>query len=146
MANSDNVLRCGLTPKHVDTTALAAVVDFRPHRPRSTSPPSPSVRESSNSSPRRRSSGSSRIELGAPLADRRRRPADPGLRSRQRPDRGRPHPHPRPVRLPARQRRPRPAGRRGHAVPREGPAAQLIEAPTHAPSQHPAHRSSGGDP
>ncbi|MFJ9519984.1 mannose-6-phosphate isomerase, class I [Kitasatospora sp. NPDC101801] len=33
MANSDNVLRCGLTPKHVDTAALAAVVDFRPTAP-----------------------------------------------------------------------------------------------------------------
>ncbi|MFC8721042.1 mannose-6-phosphate isomerase, class I [Kitasatospora sp. NPDC057198] len=34
MANSDNVLRCGLTPKHVDTAALAEVVDFRPTAPR----------------------------------------------------------------------------------------------------------------
>ncbi|GAA5023829.1 mannose-6-phosphate isomerase, class I [Kitasatospora paranensis] len=33
MANSDNVLRCGLTPKHVDVDALAAVVDFHPVRP-----------------------------------------------------------------------------------------------------------------
>ncbi|MGW4809631.1 mannose-6-phosphate isomerase, class I [Kitasatospora sp. NPDC004272] len=33
MANSDNVLRCGLTPKHVDTAALAEVVDFRPTAP-----------------------------------------------------------------------------------------------------------------
>ncbi|MEU9003112.1 mannose-6-phosphate isomerase, class I [Streptomyces sp. NPDC048551] len=33
MANSDNVLRCGLTPKHVDVDALAAVVDFRPAPP-----------------------------------------------------------------------------------------------------------------
>jgi mannose-6-phosphate isomerase len=33
MANSDNVLRCGLTRKHVDTDALAAVVDFHPGRP-----------------------------------------------------------------------------------------------------------------
>ena len=33
MANSDNVLRCGLTPKHVDVDALAAVVDFRPGPP-----------------------------------------------------------------------------------------------------------------
>ncbi|MEV7211468.1 mannose-6-phosphate isomerase, class I [Kitasatospora cineracea] len=33
MANSDNVLRCGLTPKHVDTAALAGVVDFRPTAP-----------------------------------------------------------------------------------------------------------------
>jgi mannose-6-phosphate isomerase len=33
MANSDNVLRCGLTPKHVDVGALAAVVDFRPGPP-----------------------------------------------------------------------------------------------------------------
>ncbi|WP_431683523.1 mannose-6-phosphate isomerase, class I [Kitasatospora sp. KL5] len=33
MANSDNVLRCGLTPKHIDTGALAAVVDFTPTAP-----------------------------------------------------------------------------------------------------------------
>ncbi|KIQ61566.1 hypothetical protein TR51_19665 [Kitasatospora griseola] len=33
MANSDNVLRCGLTRKHVDTAALTAVVDFRPTGP-----------------------------------------------------------------------------------------------------------------
>ncbi|MFD0526851.1 mannose-6-phosphate isomerase, class I [Kitasatospora arboriphila] len=38
MANSDNVLRCGLTPKHVDTDALAAVVDFRPTEPDVLSP------------------------------------------------------------------------------------------------------------
>ncbi len=36
MANSDNVLRCGLTPKHVDTAALAGVVDFRPTAPHHT--------------------------------------------------------------------------------------------------------------
>ncbi|MFE4359801.1 mannose-6-phosphate isomerase, class I [Kitasatospora sp. NPDC056800] len=30
MANSDNVLRCGLTPKHVDVDGLLAVTDFRP--------------------------------------------------------------------------------------------------------------------
>lgn len=29
MANSDNVLRCGLTPKHVDVPELLRVVDFR---------------------------------------------------------------------------------------------------------------------
>ncbi|MFD5464592.1 mannose-6-phosphate isomerase, class I [Kitasatospora sp. NPDC127059] len=33
MANSDNVLRCGLTCKHVDVRALATVVDFRPGPP-----------------------------------------------------------------------------------------------------------------
>ncbi|MFJ1707646.1 mannose-6-phosphate isomerase, class I [Kitasatospora sp. NPDC088346] len=33
MASSDNVLRCGLTPKHVDVQALAGVVDFRPGSP-----------------------------------------------------------------------------------------------------------------
>ena len=33
MANSDNVLRCGLTPKHVDVDALATVVAFRPGGP-----------------------------------------------------------------------------------------------------------------
>lgn len=33
MANSDNVLRCGLTPKHVDVAELLRVVDFRTGRP-----------------------------------------------------------------------------------------------------------------
>ncbi|MEV6978420.1 hypothetical protein [Kitasatospora sp. NPDC093806] len=33
MANSDNVLRCGLTPKHVDVAGLLAVTDFRPAEP-----------------------------------------------------------------------------------------------------------------
>jgi mannose-6-phosphate isomerase len=28
MANSDNVLRCGLTPKHVDIPALLKITDF----------------------------------------------------------------------------------------------------------------------
>jgi mannose-6-phosphate isomerase len=30
MANSDNVLRCGLTPKHVDIAELLAITDFAP--------------------------------------------------------------------------------------------------------------------
>jgi mannose-6-phosphate isomerase len=30
MANSDNVLRCGLTPKHVDVPELLAITDFTP--------------------------------------------------------------------------------------------------------------------
>jgi mannose-6-phosphate isomerase len=30
MANSDNVLRCALTPKHVDVAEVLAVTDFRP--------------------------------------------------------------------------------------------------------------------
>ncbi|MEV4558772.1 mannose-6-phosphate isomerase, class I [Kitasatospora sp. NPDC049285] len=33
MANSDNVLRCGLTPKHVDVPELLKVVDFHATRP-----------------------------------------------------------------------------------------------------------------
>ncbi|MFB7946744.1 mannose-6-phosphate isomerase, class I [Kitasatospora phosalacinea] len=33
MANSDNVLRCGFTPKHVDVPELLRVVDFRGGRP-----------------------------------------------------------------------------------------------------------------
>jgi mannose-6-phosphate isomerase len=32
MANSDNVLRCGLTPKHVDVPELLRVLDFEPLR------------------------------------------------------------------------------------------------------------------
>lgn len=33
MANSDNVLRCGLTPKHVDVPELLKVVVFEPSAP-----------------------------------------------------------------------------------------------------------------
>jgi mannose-6-phosphate isomerase len=33
MANSDNVLRCGLTPKHVDVPELLRVVRFEPRDP-----------------------------------------------------------------------------------------------------------------
>jgi mannose-6-phosphate isomerase len=33
MANSDNVLRCGLTPKHVDVPELLRVLDFSPSTP-----------------------------------------------------------------------------------------------------------------
>lgn len=38
MANSDNVLRCGLTSKHVDIPELLRVVDFRPTEPRLLNP------------------------------------------------------------------------------------------------------------
>ncbi len=34
MANSDNVLRCALTPKHVDIDELTRVASFTPYRPR----------------------------------------------------------------------------------------------------------------
>ena len=34
MANSDNVLRGGLTPKHIDVTELLAVLDFEERTPR----------------------------------------------------------------------------------------------------------------
>jgi mannose-6-phosphate isomerase len=33
MANSDNVLRGGLTPKHIDVAELLAILDFNPHPP-----------------------------------------------------------------------------------------------------------------
>jgi mannose-6-phosphate isomerase len=33
MANSDNVLRCGLTPKHVDLEELFRILRFEPYRP-----------------------------------------------------------------------------------------------------------------
>jgi mannose-6-phosphate isomerase len=33
MANSDNVLRCGLTPKHVDLEELFRILRFQPYRP-----------------------------------------------------------------------------------------------------------------
>ncbi|GAA4398782.1 mannose-6-phosphate isomerase, class I [Tsukamurella soli] len=38
MANSDNVLRGGLTPKHVDVPELLRVVDFEPRRPEGLQP------------------------------------------------------------------------------------------------------------
>ena len=41
MANSDNVLRGGLTPKHVDVPALLEVVDFRVHEVPVTTPDGP---------------------------------------------------------------------------------------------------------
>ena len=41
MANSDNVLRGGLTPKHVDVPALLEVVDFRVHEIPVTTPDGP---------------------------------------------------------------------------------------------------------
>jgi mannose-6-phosphate isomerase len=34
MANSDNVLRGGLTPKHIDVEELLAILDFTPHEPK----------------------------------------------------------------------------------------------------------------
>jgi len=34
MANSDNVLRGGLTPKHIDVPELMKVLDFKPYKPR----------------------------------------------------------------------------------------------------------------
>lgn len=38
MANSDNVLRCGLTTKHVDVPELMRIVDFRPSPPHRVAP------------------------------------------------------------------------------------------------------------
>ena len=38
MANSDNVLRCGLTPKHVDVPELLRIVRFETERPRRAAP------------------------------------------------------------------------------------------------------------
>jgi mannose-6-phosphate isomerase len=42
MANSDNVLRGGLTSKHVDIDELVNILDFHPHTPRCISLPEPS--------------------------------------------------------------------------------------------------------
>ncbi len=48
MASSDNVVRCGLTSKHVDADELVKVVDFRPSEPTVVRPsPGPGRRESS---------------------------------------------------------------------------------------------------
>jgi mannose-6-phosphate isomerase len=43
MANSDNVLRGGLTPKHVDIDELVRVLEFRPFSPAVLRPPGPAV-------------------------------------------------------------------------------------------------------
>ncbi|WP_329485302.1 mannose-6-phosphate isomerase, class I [Kitasatospora sp. NBC_01246] len=66
MANSDNVLRCGLTPKHVDTAGLAAVVDFRPTAPHHVPAVPVGPEELEFLTPAEEFS-LSRIELGAPL-------------------------------------------------------------------------------
>jgi mannose-6-phosphate isomerase len=41
MANSDNVLRGGLTSKHIDVSELTAILDFSPRRPRILKPEKP---------------------------------------------------------------------------------------------------------
>jgi mannose-6-phosphate isomerase len=38
MANSDNVLRGGLTPKHIDVTELVNTLDFKPYKPQVIAP------------------------------------------------------------------------------------------------------------
>jgi mannose-6-phosphate isomerase len=43
MANSDNVLRGGLTTKHVDGEELAKILEFRPFRPVIVKPPHPAA-------------------------------------------------------------------------------------------------------
>lgn len=55
MANSDNVLRCGLTPKHVDVPELLRIVRFEPNesavlRPEASPPAKRSTRPPSTSS------------------------------------------------------------------------------------------------
>ncbi|MFB7949867.1 mannose-6-phosphate isomerase, class I [Kitasatospora phosalacinea] len=66
MANSDNVLRCGLTPKHVDTAALAEVVDFRPTAPQRARTAAVGPGELEFLTPAEEFA-LSRIELGAPV-------------------------------------------------------------------------------
>lgn len=44
MANSDNVLRCGLTSKHVDVGELVSIADFEPGRPPILKPEGPEHR------------------------------------------------------------------------------------------------------
>ena len=67
MANSDNVLRCGLTPKHIDVPELLRVVRFEADRPRRPAPRGP---------PRRRGAlrDAHRRVPPLPLPPRRRRP------------------------------------------------------------------------
>ena len=57
MANSDNVLRCGLTPKHVDVPELLRIVHFEPATPASCAPRPPRTARRSTR-PRSTSSGS----------------------------------------------------------------------------------------
>jgi mannose-6-phosphate isomerase len=51
MANSDNVLRGGLTPKHVDVPELLSVLDFEPYSVRILAPPNPGPAENIYASP-----------------------------------------------------------------------------------------------
>jgi Phosphomannose isomerase type I len=56
MANSDNVLRGGLTPKHVDAPELLRVLDFTPTTEAALRPESPGTEWNSSITRRRRSS------------------------------------------------------------------------------------------
>ncbi len=71
MANSDNVLRGGLTSKHVDVDALVSILDFSPIGD-DTIDPEPVSPASSATPPRRPSSPCG----GSPLRRTRRRPGD----------------------------------------------------------------------
>ena len=58
MANSDNVLRCGLTPKHVDVPELLRIVRFEAERPRRAAPRGGARTARRSTRPRSTSSGS----------------------------------------------------------------------------------------
>ena len=73
MANSDNVLRCGLTPKHVDVPELLRVVRFEASDPGVLRPEAVARRRGALRAPPSTSSGSPATSLAA----ERRRPARP---------------------------------------------------------------------
>ena len=80
MANSDNVLRGGLTPKHVDVPELLRVLDFAPQPP-------PVLHRAADGGWVRYDTRAAEFLLrrfeggagGRPVAGARRRPADPAV-------------------------------------------------------------------
>ncbi|WP_193475281.1 mannose-6-phosphate isomerase, class I [Streptomyces griseomycini] len=65
MANSDNVLRCGLTDKHVDTALLSEIVDLTATRPSVIQPSPTGVRGETHYASPATEFALSRIEVGA---------------------------------------------------------------------------------
>ena len=76
MAGSDNVLRGGLTPKHIDVDELLGVLEFS-HGPLAPTPTTRCPPSSTPGSPRRRSSGSPTDGRCRAGRGGRRPPADP---------------------------------------------------------------------
>lgn len=83
MANSDNVLRCGLTPKHVDVPELLKIVKFEPSDPGVLRPEaSPRARRSTRPPSTNSGSPASSWRPAEPPGARGRAPADPALHGR----------------------------------------------------------------